>query len=86
MKLFFLTISLTYLTFTLSRTPTAAAWGGSLVLIGLFLTDWKVITGKIPYIKGKYDHEVPRLVFWNFSFSLFHTVFCAINTRTHSTP
>ena len=56
----------------LFRGPTAAAWGGSLGLVGLFLTDWKVITGKIPYIKEKYNHEIPRLensffaIFWDF--------------------
>jgi len=32
-------------------------------LIGLFLTDWKVITGHIPYIKEKYEHVVPRLAY-----------------------
>ena len=42
------------------RVPTAAAWGGGATILGLFLTDWKVITGYIPYIKDKYDHVPPK--------------------------
>jgi len=58
LPLHFITLNLFFL-----RGPTAAAWGGSLGLIGLFLTDWKVITGHIPYIKEKYEHVVPRLAY-----------------------
>ncbi|XP_078374990.1 cytochrome b-c1 complex subunit 10-like [Oculina patagonica] len=40
--------------------PTAAAWTGGLGIAFLFLTDWKVVTKRIPFIKNKYDHEIPK--------------------------
>lgn len=35
----------------------AAIWGGCLGVAFLFGTDWKVIMGYVPYIRGKYEKE-----------------------------
>lgn len=42
------------------RIPTAGAWMAGLGVAFLFLTDWKVVTKRIPFIKDKYDHEIPK--------------------------
>lgn len=39
---------------------TAGAWTAGLGVAFLFLTDWKVVTTRIPFIKDKYDHEIPK--------------------------
>lgn len=39
---------------------TAGAWGTGLGVVFLYVTDWKVVTQKIPFIKDKYDHEIPK--------------------------
>ncbi len=40
-----------------NRVKTLTAWGGSAAVIGLFLTDWKVIMTKVPYVKGRFDKD-----------------------------
>lgn len=40
--------------------PTAGAWATGGGIAFLFLTDWKVVTKRIPFIKDKYDHETPK--------------------------
>ena len=50
----FTTVTLIY------RIPTAGAWTAGLGVAFLFLTDWKVVTKRIPFIKDKYDHEIPK--------------------------
>lgn len=45
---------------TIYRIPTAGAWTAGLGVAFLFLTDWKVVTKRIPFIKDKYDHEIPK--------------------------
>ena len=42
------------------RIPTAGAWTAGAGIAFLFVTDWKVVTQKIPFIKDKYDHETPK--------------------------
>jgi len=42
------------------RIRTAGAWTAGLGVAFLFLTDWKVVTQRIPFIKDKYDHEIPK--------------------------
>lgn len=42
------------------RVLTAGAWGTGLGVVFLYVTDWKVVTQKIPFIKDKYDHEIPK--------------------------
>merc|ERR1712243_11258 len=39
---------------------TAAVWGGCLAALGVYMTEWKVITENIPFYNGKYKHEVPK--------------------------
>lgn len=36
------------------RSKTLGAWGGGLGVVFLYLTDWKVIMGKIPFVKGRF--------------------------------
>ena len=38
----------------------AVMWGGFFGGLGLFLTEWKVVTTKLPIYKGKYDHSPPQ--------------------------
>jgi len=38
----------------------AALWGAAFSLVGLYLTDWKVVLGNVPFIKAKYEWETPR--------------------------
>jgi len=38
----------------------AAMWGGFFGGLGLFLTEWKVVTTNLPIYKGKYDHKPPQ--------------------------
>lgn len=49
----FLTVFLLFL----NRRGPAAIWGGCLGVAFLFGTDWKVIMGYVPYIRGKYEKE-----------------------------
>jgi len=42
------------------RVPTAAAWTTGAAIAFLFVSDWKVVTKRIPFIKDKYDHEIPK--------------------------
>ena len=39
------------------RTKTAGLWGGVLGVGFLFATDWQVIMGYVPFIRGKYKKE-----------------------------
>ncbi|CAH3019336.1 unnamed protein product [Porites evermanni] len=43
-----------------SWVPTAAAWTTGAAIAFLFVSDWKVVTKRIPFIKDKYDHEIPK--------------------------
>ncbi len=43
-----------------NRVKTGAVWGGTFALIGLYLTDWKVVLGYVPFIKDKFEREVPK--------------------------
>merc|ERR1712168_855770 len=38
----------------------AAMWGGCAATLGLYLTEWKVVTKYIPYYGSKYDHKEPQ--------------------------
>ena len=42
------------------RARPAALWGAAFSLVGLYLTDWKVVLGNVPFIKAKYDWKTPR--------------------------
>ena len=42
------------------RVPTGVAWLGVGATGVVFMTDWKLILGKIPIIKNKFDYEVPQ--------------------------
>ena len=44
----------------LCRVPTVAAWTTGAAIAFLFVSDWKVVTKRIPFIKDKYDHEIPK--------------------------
>ena len=42
------------------RTPTTVMWlslGGMAIV---YLTDWKVVLGKIPYVKGRFPPEAAK--------------------------
>ncbi len=36
------------------RTPTAAGWLAGAAVAALFVTEWKVIVTRIPFIRGRY--------------------------------
>jgi hypothetical protein len=40
--------------FSFCRSRTLGAWGAGLGIIFLYLTDWKVVMGRIPYVKGRF--------------------------------
>ncbi|XP_007908372.1 cytochrome b-c1 complex subunit 10 [Callorhinchus milii] len=42
---------------TKSWIPTVATWGAVGGMVLLFATDWKLIVGRIPYIRGKFKDE-----------------------------
>ncbi|XP_032902763.1 cytochrome b-c1 complex subunit 10 [Amblyraja radiata] len=37
--------------------PTMTTWGAVGSVAFIYVTDWKVIVGRIPYIKGKFKTE-----------------------------
>lgn len=41
-------------TSVLCRSRTGGAWAGGLAIVFLYLTDWKVIMGRVPYVKGRF--------------------------------
>lgn len=41
-----------------SRTLTATAWLGGATVALVFLTDWQVVMGRIPYVRGKFPPPV----------------------------
>lgn len=51
-----ITISLISIIF-FSRIPTMTTWGAVGSVAFIYVTDWKVIVGRIPYIKGKFKTE-----------------------------
>ena len=36
------------------RLRSAAVWGGVAGVLFVYMTDWKVILGRLPYIKGRF--------------------------------
>ena len=41
-----------------SRTLTGTAWLGGAAVALVFLTDWQVVIGRIPYVRGKFPPPV----------------------------
>lgn len=39
------------------RMKTLAGWTGAVVVLGLYLTDWKVVMGKVPFVKHRFDKD-----------------------------
>jgi len=39
------------------RSPTLGVWFGTLAIAVVYMTDWKVVMGKIPYVKGRFSED-----------------------------
>lgn len=39
------------------RSITVSTWGTVGALAGLYLTDWKVVMGKIPYVRRRFNQD-----------------------------
>lgn len=37
--------------------PSAAVYGATLTVLGIYVTDWKVVSTKIPYYGKKFEEE-----------------------------
>ncbi len=46
-----------HIRYSLHRVKTLAAWTGGATVIGLYLTDWKVVMGKVPYVRRRFDNN-----------------------------
>ena len=39
------------------RSPTAATWLGGAAILVVYMADWKLVLGKIPYVKGRFQNH-----------------------------
>lgn len=39
------------------RSRTLGIWAGATALVVVYLTDWQVVLGKVPYVKGRFEKK-----------------------------
>ena len=45
------------LSFSHYRTRTLGIWAGATALVVVYFTDWQVVMGKMPYVKGRFEKK-----------------------------